>query len=681
MARTESEREVAAERLAVLRRDLAEHAWRYYVLDDPVIADGEYDRLFRELLDLEARFPDLATPDSPSQRVGGAALSAFAPAAHRRPMLSLDNIFNEAELADFVGRARRGLGSEAEAPAFMAEPKMDGLAVELVYERGLLTVGSTRGDGLTGEDITAQLKTVRGIPLRLRGDAPPDELQVRGEVFLSKKGLAELNRQREAAGEPPFANTRNAAAGSLRQLDPTVTASRPLAFFAYAAGNPEVLGVATQEALLRRLAECGFPVNPLAALCADEAAVAAQYRKLLELRPSLDYDIDGMVVKLDELAAQDALGATARAPRWAAAWKFPPSQATTKVEAVEFQVGRTGAVTPVARLAPVSLDGVVVRKATLHNRDELARKDIRLGDTVLVQRAGDVIPEVVKVIEDARTGAETPVAFPERCPVCGGALHSREDEAAVRCINPDCGGKLLQRLIHFVGKSGLDIEGLGKKQVELLLNTGLVADAADFFRLDAAALAGLEGWGEKSAANVLAAVERRRAVPLARLLMALGIRHVGEVTAEALANVFGSLTDLQQAGEPELAQVEGVGEEVAASVFAFFRDQANLDLLARLEERGLRILPPEPKETASGALAGRIFLFTGTLSAMTRDQAGALVKAAGGQTAGTISRRVTDLVAGEKAGGKLAQAAKLGIAVMDEAAFLELMREHGQYGD
>ena len=454
-----------------------------------------------------------------------------------------------------------------------------------------------------------------------------------------------------------------------------------IAFFAYAAGNPEVLRVETQEALLRRLADLGFPVNQLAALCADEAAVAAQYRKLLELRPSLDYDIDGMVVKLDELAAQETLGATARAPRWAAAWKFPPSQATTKVEAVEFQVGRTGAVTPVARLAPVSLDGVVVRKATLHNRDELARKDIRLGDTVLVQRAGDVIPEVVKVIEDARTGAETPVVFPEHCPVCGGVLHSREDEAAVRCVNPDCGGKLLQRLIHFVGKSGLDIEGLGKKQVELLLNTGLVADAADFFRLDAAALAGLEGWGEKSAANVQAAVERRKAVGLARLLMALGIRHVGEVTAEALANAFGTLTDLQKADEPELAQVEGVGEEVAASVAAFFRDQGNLDLLARLEERGLRILPPEPKEATVGALAGRIFLFTGTLSAMTRDQAGALVKAAGGQTAGTISRRVTDLVAGEKAGGKLAQAEKLGIAVMDEAAFLQLMREHGQYGD
>lgn len=674
----DSSREAAAQRLATLRRELHRHAHHYYVLDDPLISDGEYDRLFRELLDLEARFPELVTPDSPSHRVGGAPLTAFRQVVHKSPLLSLDNIFNEMELADFAGRMRRAL--PAATLGFMAEPKLDGLAVELVYEQGLLVSGSTRGDGVTGEDITAQLKTVRGIPLKLQGPGERlPELQVRGEVFLSKKGFAELNRQRGQAGEPLFANTRNAAAGSLRQLDPAVTAKRPLAFYVYGAGNPEALQVDSQEALLQALGCCGFPVNPLVALCDTEGAMAAHYRKLQELRPSLDYDIDGMVVKVNAYAQQERLGATARAPRWAVAWKFPPSQMTTKVEAVEFQVGRTGVITPVAVLTPVRIEGAMVRRATLHNQDEMARKDIRLGDRVLVQRAGDVIPEVVKVMAEARDGSEKAVAFPTRCPACGQALERRTDEAAVRCVNPECGGRLLQRLIHFAGKSGMDFEGLGKKQVELLLNKGLLTDAPGFFTLDMQALAALEGWGEKSAAKVLAAIERRRTVALARFLMALGIRHVGASTAELLADRFPTLEALQAASTADLLDLDGIGEEVAASVHAAFHDPAMLALLKRFHAAGLRIAGPESgTNTAARALTGRVFLFTGTLPSLSRDQARQMAKAAGAQVATAISRRVTDLVAGAKAGGKLAEAGRLGIPVLDEAAFLELVE--GQHG-
>lgn len=678
-SKTHSEdREAAARRLVELRRSLHDHAHRYYVLDDPTIADGEYDRLFQELLALETRFPELISPDSPSHRVGGAPLAAFQPLAHKNPMLSLDNIFIPAELTDFTARTRRYLKWEQEL-AFMVEPKLDGLAVELVYKDGILVSGSTRGDGLVGEDITSQLKTVRGIPLQLlaREDQPqPPELQVRGEVFLSRKGFAELNRQRASQGEALFANTRNAAAGSLRQLDPAVTARRPLAFFVYGAGNPEILEVDSQEALLKALADCGFPVNPLAALCASEEEIAARYQYLRDLRAALDYDTDGMVIKVNNFTLQARLGATARAPRWAVAWKFPASQATTKIEAVEFQVGRTGVITPVASLTPVSIDGVVVRKATLHNQDEILRKDIRLQDTVLVQRAGDVIPEVVKVIDEARNGEEQVIVFPDFCPSCQGPLQRKAGEAAVRCLNPHCGGKLLQRLIHFAGKSGMDFEGLGKKQVELLLTSGLIEDAADFFTLDAATLAQLDGWGERSAAKAVAAIERRKEVELARFLMALGIRHVGEVTAEALAGRFTTLEALRNATEEQLLGVEGIGAEVAASVHGFFHDPASSLLLERLYGAGLRISTKErPQEMGMGE---RVFLFTGTLAGLSRNEAKQIVRAAGGQVASSMSRRVTDLVAGAKAGSKLAEAERLGIAVLSEEAFLELMRQTGQ---
>ncbi|MGI6637876.1 MAG: NAD-dependent DNA ligase LigA [Desulfobulbus sp.] len=671
-------------RLAELRRLLHRHAYNYYVLDNPVIADGEYDRLFQELLDLEARFPELVSQDSPSHRVGGAVLDGFQPVRHQRPMLSLENIFTSGELADFIGRLRRYLKWEKEL-ACMVEPKLDGLAVELVYAQGILVSGSTRGDGLVGEDITAQLKTVRDIPLQLQPwqEPPPENLQVRGEVFLSKSGFATLNRQRGEAGKPLFANPRNAAAGSLRQLDPAITAQRPLAFYVYGLGNPEVLGLASQEELLQRLAAYGFPVNPLTALCHSEQEVESRYHLLHGLRPTLDYDMDGVVVKVNVFALQERLGATARAPRWAVAWKFPASQATTRIEGVEFQVGRTGVITPVARLSPVAIDGVLVQRATLHNQDEIQRKDIRLHDTVLVQRAGDVIPEVVKVISEARSGQEVQLVFPERCPACGQPLVRKAGEAAVRCINTACGGQLVQRLIHFAGKSGMDFEGLGKKQVELLVEKGLVADFADFFTLDAASLAQLDGWGERSAAKVLAAIDRRTEVSLARLLMALGIRHVGEVTAAALAAHYLSLDALRSTSQEQLLDVAGIGTEVAASVHSFFHHPATAMLLERLQAAGLRIMEAQPQVTGQGeeqGLAGRVFLFTGSLATLSRNEAKQLAQAAGARVATSLSRQVTDLVVGARPSSKKAEAERLGLSILTEETFMQLLQGAGQQG-
>ena len=485
----------AAERLEGLREQIRLHAHRYYVLDDPIISDGEYDELFRQLLAIEARHPELVTADSPSHRVGGPPLAGFAQVRHATPMLSLDNIFAATEFTAFAERVQRFLRLD-EPVRYVTEPKLDGLAVELVYRDGLLEVGATRGDGQSGENITAQLKTVPSIPLRLDPQAAagwPAELHVRGEVFLSKKGFLLLNRQRQEEGEPLFANPRNAAAGSLRQLDPRITARRPLAFFVYGVGNTEALAASGQRELLDGLGRLGLPLNPLVRVCATPAEVEQRYRELMALRHELDYDIDGMVVKVDEFALQQRLGATARAPRWAIAWKFPAVQATTVIETVEFQVGRTGAVTPVALLAPVEIAGAVVRRATLHNQDEISRKDLRIGDTVLVQRAGDVIPEIVKAIPARRNGSERPIVFPEQCPECGQRLQRQTEAAVTRCVNRHCPAQQLQRLIYFAGKSGLDLEGLGEKKVEQLVREGLVREIPDFFRLNGERLAALDG--------------------------------------------------------------------------------------------------------------------------------------------------------------------------------------------
>ncbi len=664
-------REQAEARLQELRRELTYHAHRYYVLDDPVIADGEYDLMFRELLDLEEQFPELVTPDSPSLRVGGAPLDRFAEAEHLYPMLSLDNVFDAAELSGFEEKLHRFLQSE-EALTYAAEPKLDGLAVELVYEQGVFVLGSTRGDGLVGENITAQLQTVHAVPLQLTTGAQPlpELLVVRGEVFLPRKGFAELNRQRAEQEKPLFANPRNAAAGSLRQLDPKVTAARPLSFFVYAVADTSVVPCRNLEELFSWLGRRGFRVNPLIRFCRSVSEVEEQYEYLQQVRHDLEYEIDGLVVKVSDFALQQRLGNTARAPRWAVAWKFPAIQATTVMTDVEFQVGRTGAITPVAILEPVNVDGAVVRRASLHNQDEIERKGLMIGDTVLIQRAGDVIPEVVKPIVEQRSGHERPIAFPDSCPVCTHPLQRPEGEVITRCSNPHCPAQRLQSLIYFAGKSGLDIEGLGRRNMEQLVQADLVRDIPDIFSLRRQDLASLDGWGEKSADNVLEAIAQAQHTTLSRLLGALGIRYVGEVTAELLARHFRSLDGLMAASKEALLEVEGIGEQAAASLRDYFSDESTRVMLARLLERGLVIESPE---TGAGPLDGEVFLFTGSLSGMSRSEAKQQVKELGGQVVSGISKRVTRLVAGEKGGAKLKKAADLGIPILKEQEFRQLV--------
>ncbi|MEW6290255.1 MAG: NAD-dependent DNA ligase LigA [Thermodesulfobacteriota bacterium] len=664
-------KQAAGQRLRVLREELAYHDHRYYVLDQPVIADAEYDRLFRELLELEERFPELVTDDSPSQRVGGAPLEKFATVPHRHAMLSLENAFSEGELRDFAERLRRFL-KDAPPMSYVAEPKLDGLAVELVYEQGLFILGSTRGDGRIGEDITQNLKTIAAIPLRLRG-ASPDRLEVRGEVFMASTGFQKMNEERAVAGEPLFANPRNAAAGSLRQLDPRLTARRPLDFYAYGVGDPSTLaGCATQGELLDWLSELGFKVNPLVRRCATMEEVISHYHHLLEIRARLDYEIDGMVVKVDSFALQERLGNKARSPRWAVACKFPASQATTRLLAVDFQVGRTGAVTPVAILEPVAIGGVTVSRATLHNEEEIKRKDLRLGDRVLVQRAGDVIPEIVQPVIDLRTGEEKPVAMPGHCPSCGHGLVREEGEAALRCVNGHCPAQRLRSLIHFTGKSGMDIEGLGKKAMEQLFHEKLVNDIPDIYALQAETLARLDGWAAKSAENAVAAIAASRSASLTRLLSALGIRHVGEVTAGLLEARFQTMENLMAASLEELLTVEGIGEQVAAAIRDYFGDPSVQKMLARLRQLGV-----EPGRTVAGQgalpLRGAVLLFTGTLSSFSRDEAKEIVKKLGGQVSSSLSRKVTHLVCGDKPGSKLQKAEEMGVAILDEKGFQQLI--------
>ena len=664
----------ARERLSELRKEIAYHNHRYYVLDDPVIADADYDRLFRELLVLEEQYPQLVTADSPSRRVGGAPLAAFEEVAHPIPMYSLDNVFSEAELREFEQKVRRFLQWSGEI-VYIAEPKLDGLAVELIYDEGVLVQGSTRGDGEIGENITLQLRTVQSIPLRLAGDPASTRLIVRGEVFLPRDGFTRLNQQRLVQGEPLFANPRNAAAGSLRQLDPRITAQRPLDFFVYGVGDPAAVPCAGQGALLEYLAGLGFKVNPQLKRCDTLEEVVRQYQHLLSIRHQLAYEIDGMVVKVDAFALQNRLGTTTRAPRWAVAWKFPATQVTTRITGVEFQVGRTGAVTPVALLEPVNVDGVVVKRATLHNQDEIERKDLRLGDLVLIQRAGDVIPEVIKAVTEARTGEELPVRFPRTCPECGHPLHRPEGEAVTRCINPHCPAQRLRSLIYFAGGDGLDIEGLGRKNMEQLVRAGLVTDLPDIFRLRAEDLAGLDGWGEKSADNAVQAIRAAGRTTLARFIRALGIRHVGEVNAGLLAHHFGGLDRIMGTTADDLLLVEGIGQQAASSLVEYFGDPRVREMLDRLFAAGLEIVP----EVTSGRhLDGRVFLFTGTLAALSRNEAKQRVKAMGGQVVSALSSRVTDLVAGDKPGSKLKKAEEMGIRVLGEEDFVWLLGKGGE---
>lgn len=657
-------------RLEELRLLLNEHSHYYYVLDDPQISDGEYDRLFQELLAIEEAHPDWITPDSPSQRVGGAPLDKFNQVAHRLPMLSLENAFDDEDLYAFEERLLRYLLTD-KAPDYMAEPKLDGLAVELVYEYGLLTMGSTRGDGTVGEDITAQLKTVGSIPLRLRETDIP-LLEVRGEVFMDRSGLETLNRQRAMDGEPLFANPRNAAAGSLRQLDPKITAQRPLRFFVYGISDPAALNCANQKELFIDLARLGLPVNSLTQYCPDMGAVVKRFSDLSALRHDLAYEIDGMVVKVNDFALQARLGAKARAPRWAIACKFPAVQATTKIVKVDFQVGRTGAITPVAILEPVDVGGVIVSRATLHNSDEILRKDLHTGDSVLIQRAGDVIPEIVKAIVEKRDGTEKAIVFPENCPVCDHLLVKPEGEAVTRCPNPHCPAQRLRSLVHFCSKAGLDIEGLGTKSVEQLFDLKLIHDIPDIFLLQKEDLENLEGWGEKSAENALRGIEAAKKPSLSRFLAALGIRYVGEVTAGLLEQSFHSLEELSRQKEEDLLEVAGLGEQAAKSIADYFSDPTVQEMMKKLLETGVQPQVME-KQEEDLPLSGEVFLFTGSLKKMSRNEAKKLVKENGGQIASGITKKLTCLVVGEKPGSKLKKAQDKGKKVLTEDEFLLLL--------
>lgn len=661
----------ARQRLEVLRRELHQHAHQYYVLDNPLISDGEYDLLYQELLSLEEAFPHLVTADSPSQRVGTQPLDAFTSVAHTHAMLSLENSFSDDDLRAFEVKLQRFL-PDVEHFSYSAEPKLDGLAVELIYQDGILIQAATRGDGRTGEDITAGIKTIGAIPLALC-QPHTGRLEVRGEVFIALAEFNKLNMQRGADGEPLFANPRNAAAGSLRQLDSRLTAKRPLDFFAYGVSDPSQVTVSCQSALFTYLADLGFKINKQIKSCPDIAAVIAQYHFLAQLRPELPYDIDGMVVKVDDFELQRRLGNKARSPRWAIASKFPASQATTLLRAVEFQVGRTGAITPVAILEPVAIAGVMVSRATLHNEDEIRRKDLRLGDTVLIQRAGDVIPEVVKAVPEKRSGREIPVAMPASCPACATPVFKKEGEAALRCLNSACPAQVLRSLIHFASKAGLGIEGLGKKAIEQLVAEDLIRDIPGIYNLNPADLAHLEGWGEKSAANVALAIANSRTTSLSRFLAALGIRHIGEVTAELLAGHFHTLERLSTATVEDFLDIEGIGAQMAESLALYFADPVTKELLVQLMAAGFQFTSPPVLPNGPSSLQGATFLFTGTLQLFSRSEAKEKVKAAGGKVASSLTKKVDYLVCGDKPGSKLKKAQELGTAILTEQAFQEML--------
>ncbi len=666
--------DIERDRLLRLREELTEHIHRYHVLDAPTIPDAEYDALFRELEELEARRPDLVDPDSPTQRVGAPPLEAFQPAPHRFPMLSLSNAFSEDELREFDQRIKRALGESPDARIdYVVEYKIDGLGVSLTYEDGRLVRGATRGDGTVGEDVTTNLRTIRSIPLRL-ADAPgrPALCEVRGEAFLSKDEFARINREREEAGEPAFANPRNAAAGSIRQLDSSVTAARRLDAILYDLRAGEELLPTTHSGVLDLLASLRLKTAGTHALAHGVEEVLAIVRSRETERHDLPYDVDGLVIKVDSLALQEELGYVSRSPRWAIAFKFQAEQARTRILEILPSVGRTGAVTPVAVMEPVFLDGSTVSRASLHNEDEVRRKDVRIGDAVLIRKAGDIIPEVVEVLTEERTGAETAFVMPTECPVCGGPVRREEDSVVARCVRPSCPAKLAGALEHWASRRAMDIDGLGPALIEQLLARGLVASIADLYRLEAAQIAGLERMGDKSAANLLEALERSKGRPLARFLHGLGIRHVGEHGAEVLATRFGGLGRLREATVDELSAVHEVGPAMAASVRAYFDDPEVSDLLDDLDALGVR--PQEVEEagpTTHPFITGKTFVFTGKLEHLTREAAEALVKRLGGRAASSVSKATDYVVAGPGAGSKLAKARDLGVAALTEREFLD----------
>lgn len=667
---------------AVLLRGLIEHHNRcYYELDQPEISDAQYDNLFRELVQIETEHPELLTPDSPTLRVGGKPLERFNQVRHRVAMLSLENALNETELLAFEQRVRSFLGLSDNGPiTWQCEPKMDGLAVELVYENGLLKQASTRGDGEVGEDVTANIRTIRAVPLRLADKYLPALLEVRGEVYLPVEGFRELNRQREEAGDAPFANPRNAAAGSIRQLDPSVAARRPLDMVCYGVGVVEQgqgsrvkgQGIRTQTELMAQLAGWGLPVSALARQVVGITEVIDYFNEMQQQRDSLPFEIDGVVVKADELQMQQELGEKSRSPRWAIACKFPPRQGRTRIEEILLSVGRTGVITPVAALQPVELSGVTVSRATLHNWDEISRKDVRIGDKVIVERAGDVIPAVVQVLTEERDGTERQLPEPTVCPVCGSPAARLSGEVAVRCQGGlSCPPQLTESIIHFASRNAMDMEGLGNKYIEQLVSLGLIKDPADLYYLDASAFMRFERMGEKLAAKLLKAIADSRQRSLSSFIFALGIRHVGEQTARILADRFGTVEVLQSATLEELTALRDVGPTVAASIRAFFDASSNQTVLRRLLEAG--VCPVAEKTQTGSRFSGLTFVFTGTLETMSRDEAKKFVEQEGGSVTGSVSSKTDYVVAGSAAGSKLDKARSLGVSVIDEEQFRQML--------
>jgi DNA ligase (NAD+) len=657
--------DLVAARIAELRKEIEYHNYRYYVEDDPVISDEEYDRMFRELRELEREHPELASADSPTQRVGAEPQERFKKVEHVRPMLSLANAFDEEELRAFDRRIRNLLG--VDDVDFVTELKIDGNAVALTYEDGMFVRGATRGNGLVGEDVTSNLKTIRSIPLRLRdaGNLPP-RLEVRGEAYLPISAFNRINEEREGSGENLFANPRNAAAGALRQLDPRITASRPLAFFAYAVGYIEGGAPQSQVQALEQLRAWGFAVNPNYRHQQTIEDVIRHCRDWQEKRDTLDYEIDGVVVKVNKLDYQERLGAVSRDPRWAVAFKFPGKLATTRLLKIEINVGRTGALNPYAVLEPVQLAGVTIRTATLHNEDDIRRKDIREGDVVIVKRAGDVIPQVVGPVREKRAGTEREFRYPEECPACRRPVKRIEGEAMAYCRNPHCPAQRLEALIHFVSQGAMDIRGLGPQTIEKMLDLELLSDPAGLYELNAEQLARLHGFKEKSIQNLLGSIERSKARPFPRVLFALGIRHVGENIAELLASSFRNVDALAAAGEEEISGVQGIGPEIAHSVRSYFDSQENRVLVQRLKGAGLQFSVAADEAPRGGPFLGLTFVITGTLPTMSRKEAEEFIERRGGKVLSAVSSKTSYLVAGADPGSKLARARELGVALLSE---------------
>lgn len=662
--------EMSKQRIEELTQEINKHNYNYYVLDNPTISDFEYDKLMKELIDLEERHPEFKLPDSPTQRVGGAVLKGFKEVVHKTPKLSLGNVFDENDIRDFDNRVRKALQQDVE---YVLELKIDGLTVVLNYEDGLLVQGATRGDGVRGEDVTANLKTVRSIPLSLSEKLT---LEVRGEVYMPKKAFEELNERREEMEEPPFANPRNAAAGSIRQLDTKVTAERALDIFVFNLENIEDMALDTHIESLEYLKKIGLKVSPHRIICKNADAIIEQCRQWADKRGELPFEIDGLVIKVNSLEQRELLGNTSKSPRWAVAYKFPPERKKTKVKSIEVQVGRTGAITPTAEFEPVRLAGSVISRATLHNEDNIRDKDIRIGDTVIIQKAGDVIPEVVEVVKEDRDGSEVIFEMPKTCPACGSEAVREQGEAATKCINMSCPAQIRRSLFHFVSRDAMNIDGMGPQIITLLMDKGFIKDASDIYTLKekAAELIELERMGEKSVANLIDAIEASKQNPLERLVFALGIRMIGQRAAKLLAESFNDIYDLADASVERLDSIPEIGEKMAESAVKFFQQPQNRLLVNKLEELGVNVKSMKRDIVEKEAFKGKTFVLTGSLESLTRDQAKELIEGFGGKVSSSVSKKTDYVLAGEEAGSKLTKAQELGVAIIDEETFKDWIK-------